>query len=335
MGLRTYVISRLLTAIIMIFLLLTMVFFLLRTLPGDPAVAMLPPEAPPEAIEKVRKELGLNNPLYVQYFDYLNGILRGDLGRSWYTYRPVIKEVLYALPATVELSICGMIIGIALGIAFGIISALSRGRLPDHIIRVFTLSYYAMPIFWFGLMLQMLFGIYLGVTPTQGRIGVGLTPTRITGLLVLDSILAGDIRALASTLYHLLLPATILGVYISVTIGRITRGELINVLREDYIVTARAKGLSEMEIVYKHALRNALLPVLTVMGLQFATLLGGLIITETVFNFSGMGRLLMIALNSRDFPLMQGVLVFSSIWVGVATVLVDIAYSLIDPRIRH
>jgi len=335
MGLLTYAISRIVTAIIMIFLLFSMVFVILHILPGDPAVAMLPEQAPPEAIEKLREELGLNKPLYVQYFDYLHRILRGDLGVSWYTHRPVINEILYALPATVELSILGMTIGVALGIAFGIISSLKRGKLPDHIIRVFTLIYYSMPIFWLGPMFQLVFGLYIGVAPIQGRISTGLIPTRITGLLVLDSVLAGDIRALVSTLHHLLLPAVILGIYLGTTIGRITRGELINVLREDYIVTARAKGLTEKEIVYSHALRNALLPVLTVIGLQFATLLGGLIILETVFNFPGMGSLLIISLNSRDFPLLQGVLVFSSIWVGTITILVDIVYSLIDPRIKR
>ena len=334
-SLRVYVITRVLAAIPMIFILLTIVFVIMRILPGDPVAVIVGTKAPPEVIETLRKQLGLDKPLIVQYAEYLWRLLHGDLGRSMiWGRRPVIAEIMDRFPATVELSVFSFIISVIIGVITGTIAARRFGGLADHALRFYGIITYSLFIPWFGMILQLIFAVYLGWLPVGGRIDVYMEPKHITGLYVLDSILTLNIPSLISALRHLVLPSITLGVYLSGIFTRIVRSNMIDVLRRDFIRAVRARGVPERIVIFKHALKNAFIPVLTMMGLQFALLLAGAVLTETTFSWPGMGTFLVERILYRDFVTVQGAIVFIAVLIIIVGLVVDLAYAYLDPRIR-
>jgi len=303
---------------------------------GDPVSAILGGHAPAEQIERIKEQLGLNKPLYVQYLEYLWQLLHGNLGRSLiWGRRPVLVEILEHFPATLELSISAFIVSILIGIFTGVHSARKYNKPTDHILRLYGIVTYALFIPWVGLILQLIFGVYLGWLPTSGRIDTLMEPKHITGLYVLDSILTLNIPSLISAIRHLILPSITLGIYLSGIYTRLTRSNMLEVLRKDFITAAKARGLPEGTVIYKHALKNAFIPILTMMGLQFALLLAGAILTETTFSWPGMGTFLAERIFYRDYPTVQGTIVFFAILVVTVSLIIDILYAYIDPRIRY
>ncbi|MGQ9630616.1 MAG: ABC transporter permease [bacterium] len=333
-----YIATRLVVAIPMIFVLLTIVFLILRVMPGDPVLSMLGGRnVPQELIEKYRVKLGLNKPLYVQYVEYILNIARGNFGTSSRTGEPVLRDILKRFPATFELAFFSMIIAIVIGLLTGTFASTHSDRAADHGLRVFNVGTFATPIFWLGLMLQIIFGVKLGWLPVGGRLDpiVGASFKPITRFYILDSILKGDVNLLVDTLKHLILPSLTLGVVLSGLIGRITRSNMLEILNKHYISTARSKGLPERSVTYRHALRNALIPIVTVMGLQFAILLAGAILTETTFSWPGLARYLLQSIDARDFNAIQGTIVFIAILISTINLIVDVIYSVLDPRIKY
>lgn len=334
-SLRVYIIRRILLAIPMILILLSVVFVIMRVA-GDPVSATVGLHAPPAQIERLKERLGLNKPLYFQFSDYIWQLLHGNLGRSMiWGERPVLTEILEHLPATLELSISAFILSLLIGIFTGVYSARKHKKLGDHAFRLYGIITYALFIPWIGLMLQLVFGVYLGWLPISGRIDTGMAPQTITGLYVLDSILTLNIHSLVSSVRHLVLPSVTLGMYLSGIFTRLTRSNMLEVLGKDYIRAARARGLSERTVIYKHALKNAFIPILTMMGLQFAALLGGAVLTETTFSWMGMGRFLFERISYRDFTAVQGTIVFFALSIVIISLMVDVIYVYIDPRIRY
>jgi len=333
-SLRAYIIRRILFAIPMVFILLSIVFVVMRVA-GDPVRVTVGLHAPPEQIEQIKERLGLNKPLSIQFFDYLWQLLHGNLGQSLYTRRAVSLEILDKFPATLELSICSFTLSVLIGIFTGVYSARRYNKPADHALRLYGIVTYALFIPWIGLILQLIFGVYLGWLPTFGRIDTLMEPHTITGLYVLDSILTLNLPSLVSSIRHLVLPSVTLGIYISGIFTRLTRSNMLEVLRKDFITAARARGLSETTVVYKHALKNAFIPILTMMGLQFAMLLAGAVLTETTFSWPGMGTFLFERIGLRDFTTVQGTIVFFALLVIAISLVIDIIYVYIDPRIRY
>ena len=334
-SLRVYIVRRVILAIPMILLLLSIVFLIMRVA-GDPVSAILGGHAPQEQIEQIREQLGLNRPLFIQFGDYLWQLLHGNLGQSLiWGQRPVLAEIWDRFPATLELSIYAFLISIAIGIFTGTIAATRRGKSVDHVFRLYGIITYSLFIPWIGIMLQLVFGVYLGLLPIGGRIGTLMEPKTVTGLYLLDSLLTFDLDSLVSALKHLILPTVTLGVYLSGIFTRLTRTNLMEVLEKDFIKAARARGLSEKIVIYKHGLKNAFIPILTMMGLQFALLLVGAVLTEITFSWPGMGTLLFERVTYRDFTTVQGIIVFFALIVVTVNLMVDIIYAYIDPRIRY
>jgi peptide/nickel transport system permease protein len=342
MTLRTYIVSRILLTIPMIFILLTTVFLIMRVLPGDPVLLHFEKIENPAAMEAMRIRLGLDKPLLFQYFDYLIGVFRGDLGISMQDYSSVGQQIFSAFPATLELAICSMLIAILIGLFLGVESSKSYNTPKDHIIRVFGIVTYAIPVFFLGMIFQMIFGVGLHWLPVGGRTYSGMEPTGLivggfhfsTGLYTIDSILEGNIVKLATSLKYLLLPSLTLGLVLSGIFIRLTRSNMFETLRLDFVTAAKARGLKESTVTYRYALRNAFLPVLTMMGLQFALLLGGAVLTETTFSWPGLGRYLIDRINFRDYTAIQGVVVVFGILVALVSLIVDLLYAYLDPRIR-
>lgn len=335
-SLRAYIITRALLTIPMILILLTLVFLVLRVMPGDPAAAMLGAQAPPETVARVREQLGLNDPLPLQYWHYLSRLVRGDFGTSMVqARRPIATEIKEKFPATLELTVFAMTLIILIGVFSGAFAAHRRRSTADYSLRLFGITAYSIPIFWLGMLLQLLFGVYLKLLPVYGRIGVGMRPERMTGLFVVDSILTRNWASLQSALVHLVLPSVTLAVVLSGIFIRLTRANMLDVLHQDFITAARARGLSERKVVYQHALKNAFIPILTMMGLQFALLLAGAVLTETTFSWPGMGRYLVERIGLRDFPAIQGSVVFFAFLVAAISLVVDVIYAYLDPRIRY
>lgn len=329
-----YIIRRFLTIIPVLLGVSILVFGFLRLIPGDPAQVMLGERATPENIARVREQLGLTKPLHEQYLIFIGNALRGDLGRSVLRGEPVTQEIIRRFPATIELALSAILVAILVGIPAGIISAVRRGSLLDAASMLLALTGVSMPIFWLGLMLILLFSVVLSLLPTGGRLDAGTNFVPITNLLLLDSVLRGDVGILVQTLKHLALPAVALGSIPMAIIARMTRSSMLEVLSQDYIRTAHAKGLKERAVIINHALRNAWLPVITVVGLQVGRLLSGAILTETVFSWPGIGRWLIDAIYARDYPIVQGVTLFiAMVFVGV-NLLVDILYAWVDPRVK-
>ncbi|MCC7068947.1 MAG: ABC transporter permease subunit [Burkholderiales bacterium] len=311
-------------------------FFLIRLVPGDPIETL----AGERGIDAARhaallKEHGLDRPLAVQYTLYIGRVLHGDLGKSMITQAPVLSEFKSLFPATVELALCAILFALLLGIPAGIIAAVKRNSIFDHGVMGVSLTGYSMPIFWWGLLLILLFSVKLDLTPVSGRLDVKYFVEPVSGFLLIDSIMAGDKDAFRSALSHLILPAIVLGTVPLAVIARMTRSAMLEVLGEDYIRTARATGLSQFRIVSLHALRNALIPVVTVIGLQVGVLFTGAILTETIFSWPGVGKWLIEAISRRDYPVLQGGVLLIGTMVMVVNLLVDLTYGIINPRIRH
>jgi len=329
-----YIAVRFLMSIPMLLIMLTLVFFLVRLAPGDPVESVIGAYAPAGVVEKVREELGLNRPILVQYFSYLGSICRLDFGVSLITGEPVINSIKAFFPATLELSLAAALLAIVLGTLLGLLMAIKQNSLIDLILHMFSVLTYAVPVFWSGMLFQLLFGVFTGWLPTATRIA-GEVPHHITGLYVVDSILTGNWNALKSSLSHLVLPAFTLSLGMMGLFARIVRVNVIETLGTDYVRTARAKGLSNFQVVFKHALRNAAIPVLTVMGMQFALLLGGSVLTETTFAWPGLGRYLAMSVGDRDYFAVQGVVAFFAVFVALISVLIDVACAFVNPQIRY
>jgi dipeptide transport system permease protein len=312
-------------------------FILIRLVPGDPIEVRTGERGiSPERHAQMLHDWGLDRPLPVQFFSYIGNVLRGDLEKSLRTQRPVLDEFLELFPATLELAICAAIFAIVLGLPAGIIAAVRRNTIFDHGVMAASLAGYSMPIFWWGPMLILaLSPIGLGLTPVSGRIGAEFVVERTTGLLLVDSLIIGDYDAFWSALHYLILPTIVLGTIPLAVVARMTRSSMMEVLGEDYVRTARAKGLSGLRVISVHALRNALIPVVTVIGLQVGTLMGGAILTERVFSWPGVGTWLLGAINQRDYPALQGGVLMVATLVIIANLSVDLVYGLLNPRIRH
>ena len=313
-----------------------LVFALIRLLPGDPVEALSGERGmTTERYERLIHEFGLDRPLPVQYADYLWKAVHGDLGFSTITHEPVFKEFITLFPATIELSICAMLLALLIGLPAGIIAAVKRNSVWDYSVMGASLTGFSMPIFWWGLLLILTFSVWLGWTPVSGRIAIQFDIPPVTGFMLIDSLLSSDKGAFKSALSHLILPSIALGTIPLAVIARMTRSSMLEVLREDYVRTARAKGASAFRVVGIHALRNALIPVITTVGLQVGTLLAGAILTETIFSWPGIGKWLVEAIHRRDYPAVQGgILLSATVIIGV-NLIVDVLYGVINPRIRH
>ena len=311
-------------------------FTFVRLLPGDPILAMAGEHGvTPERYELLREAFGYNLPIWQQYLNYLGQVMTGDFGVSIATKRPVLTEFATLFPATLELSLLAMIFAVALGVPGGVFAAVRRGSWFDQLTMGVALTGYSMPIFWWGLLLIIFFSGYLGWTPVSGRIGLQHFFRPITGFMTIDSLLYGNWDAFISALRHMILPTIALGTIPLAVIARQTRSAMLEVLSEDYVRTARAKGLSSFRVVNVHALRNALIPVVTTIGLQIGVLLAGAILTETIFSWPGIGKWMVDSVYKRDYPVIQGGLLIIAGIVMLVNLSVDLLYGLINPRIRH
>lgn len=410
MGLRSYIVTRILLTVPMIMLLLSIVFLIIRVMPGDPVLLHFEKKASEEAMEAMRHNLGLDKPLHIQYFEYLAGLLHGDLGKSMQDFSPVSDQIFSAFPATLELAICSTLVAVTIGILLGVRASQSYNSLQDHSIRAFGIVVYAIPIFFLGMIFQLVFAIDLRWLPANGRFPPFLTePSGLTlhlsepvggfvqvfmwsflagfalwaicfvalkkkhvkfwlkgflisllallagwiiyaclawhfmcvgvlhistGLFTTDSLIEGSPLKFVESLRYLFLPSLTLGLVLSGVFVRLTRSNMLETLRLDFVTAAKARGLKETAVVYGYALRNAFLPILTMMGLQFATLLGGAILTETTFSWPGLGRYLVDRINFRDYTAIQGAVVYFALIVAAVNLVVDILYAYLDPRIR-
>ena len=311
-------------------------FALIRMIPGDPVEVMMGERrVDPELHAQAMERLGLNKPLYLQYIDYIGRLAQGDLGESLRTRTSVWKEFTTLFPATLELAIAALVIAGTLGVLAGVIAALKRGSLFDHGVMGISLVGYSMPIFWWGLILIMFFSVGLGWTPVSGRIDLLYDVQPVTGFMLIDTLLSDEEGAFLDALHHMILPAIVLATIPLAVIARMTRSAMLEVLREDYVRTARAKGLSPNRVVFVHGLRNALIPVLTVFGLQIGTLLAGAVLTETIFSWPGIGKWLIESIGARDYPVVQNGILLVACLVILVNFTVDILYGLANPRIRH
>jgi len=309
-----YVIRRILWMTPTLWVLVTFVFFAMHVLPGDPAIAILGEYASAESLENLREELDLNRPLYIQYLSFLGGLVRGDLGTSLSNNKPVSWLILSVLPYSIILSLSAILISIIIGIPIGILSALKRNKLIDYIARIVALLGFSTPTFYLGILLLLLFSLKLDLFPVIG---------------------AGELDDIGSTLHHLILPAFAMGFVNAAIVMRMTRSAVLDILKEDYIQTARSKGLHERKIIYKHALRNALIPVIAVIGVYVGVTLGSAVLTEIVFNRPGIGKLLVGGVYDRDYPVIQGTLVVFAVFIAFINLITDLSYGITDPRIRY
>mgnify|MGYP000665649554 FL=1 len=316
--------------------LLAVTFFIGRVIPVDPALAIAGDRAPEHVLQRVREELGLNLPIYQQFGRYVGRAVQGDFGNSVLTSNPVFDDIKKTFPATLELATCGILIGAGLGVPLGVWAAVRRGGAADHAVRVMGLVGYSVPIFWLGLMALVLFYAKLGWVGGPGRIDVEyeFTVTRVSGIMLLDTAMAGQWEAFRNALSHLVLPAALLGYFSLAYISRMTRSFMLTELAAEYIVAARAKGLSETRIIWRHALRNAMVPLVTVIALSYAGLLEGSVLTETVFAWPGLGLYITNSLQNADMnAVLGGTIVVGSIFIGL-NLLSDLLYTLLDPRTR-
>jgi len=330
----SYIIKRLIWTIPTLFGVTLMVFSMVHLSPGDPAVAILGDKANAQSVQELRAQMGLDKPLYTQYFIYMSNIAKGDFGKSATSYEPVLEEFLDRFPATIELASLAMIIATILGVLAGIVSAVKRYSIFDYTSMFAALAGVSMPVFWLGLILIYFFAVKLGVLPVSGRLGYEFDIEHITGLYLVDSLLVKDYEAFWDALRHLILPAIALGTIPMAIIARMTRSSMIEVMKEEYIKTARAKGCSRFQVVAIHALRNALMPVVTIIGLMFGSLFAGSILTETTFSWPGIGKWLVNAVYQRDFPVIQSAtLIIATVFIAINLV-VDLLYAVINPKIR-
>lgn len=330
-----YIIKRLLMLIPVLIGVSIIVFVIMRVFSPDPAPIVLGQHATAETANAWREANGLNNPVYVQYLDFVKGVFTGDMGNSYYTNTPVAKEILARFPATIELAVAAIVLASVFGIIIGVISAVKKNSLFDSAGMVTALLGVSMPIFWLGIILIIIFSGTLHVLPSGGRIDPLLQPETITGFYLIDSLITGNTRAFADAFAHLILPACALGMYSMAIIARMTRSSMLDTLEQDYIRTARAKGITEGEVIRKHALRNALIPIVTVIGLQLGSLLGGAVLTETVFSWPGIGSYTVNSILKSDFPVVQGVVMLVAITFVIINLAVDVIYAFLDPRIKY
>jgi peptide/nickel transport system permease protein len=336
-ALQYYVFSRVLLAPLMVWTITTVVFLLLRATPGDPVDAILGPRAPEEQKALVRQQLGLGDPIWVQYLRYLGDLLSLNLGTSLSSRGQAVWDIIRDFfPATAELAVFSMAIALFIGVGVGILSA-SRPNTPlDAAGRIFGIITYSVPLFWVGMLFQLVFSVQLGWFPLSTRFPLSiLPPNGPTGLYTVDSLLSGDLEAFGMSLYYLALPCFSLGLVLSGIFERIVRVNLKQTLKADYVEAARARGIPERRVLLFHALRNALIPVVTVLGLTLAAMLGGAVLTEVTFSWPGLGNRLYEAISARDYPTVQGIIVFFAVIVVVASIAIDIINALIDPRIRY
>lgn len=331
-----YILSRTLLMIPTFLGIVFLTFILIRLVPGDPVEVRLGERSiSPERHTDILHQMGLDKSLPAQFWDYISGILHGNFGTSFSTGQPVLTEFLTLFPATIELTLCAVLIGIFVGVPVGVWAASRRGTIVDHGLMITSLTGYSMPIFWWGLLLILTFSVNLQWTPVSGRLGANFFVDHITGFMLIDTLLSDEKGAFKSALSHLILPSIVLGTLPLAVIARMTRSAMLEVLGQDYVRTAYAKGLSDLRVVGLHALRNALIPVITVIGLQVGILLGGAIITETIFSWPGIGKWLIEAIARRDYPILQGgVLIVASLIIFV-NLMVDLLYGMLNPRIRH
>lgn len=311
-------------------------FSLIHLIPGDP-IELLAGERgiTPERHAEMRAVMGFDRPLWEQYLSYLGKAVQGDLGNSIKTKQPVLDEFLTLFPATVELSFFAILFAVVIGLPAGMIAAVKRGTYLDHTVMGASLTGYSMPVFWWALLLILMFSITLGWTPVSGRMSVIYYVEPVTGFMLIDTLLAGDFDAFKSAAHHLILPSIALGTIPLAVIARMTRSSMLEVIQEDYIKAARAKGLSPMRVTFVHSLRNALIPVITVIGLQVGVLFAGAILTETIFSWPGVGKWLIDAISQRDYPAVQGGILLVAVVIMMVNLIVDLVYGLINPRIRH
>ncbi|GGE45658.1 peptide ABC transporter permease [Agaricicola taiwanensis] len=311
-----FFVRRLLLAIPTLFVMLTAIFVLVRLVPGDAASVILGDQASAESLAALRERLGLDQPLHIQYFSFLGDVLTGDFGQSLSSGRSVIQEVLLVLPFTIELTVAAIIIGIAFGLPLGIAAALSRNGWVDYVSRVVSLVGLSFPAFVSGILMLIVFAIHLGWFPVLGTV-------------------SGGNGGFAARMQALALPALNLGIIMTAYVMRVTRAAMLGVLTEDYIRTARAKGVAPRQLVMTHALRNSLIPIITVVGLYFGTLIGNSVLTEIIFNRPGLGKLILGALNARDYTLLQGLMIIFAVCVIIVNTLTDMTYGLVDPRVKY
>lgn len=331
----SYIGRRLLQLIPVLLGMTFIVFLIIRAIPGDPAQVILGQQATAEAVKALRESLGLDNPWYVQYFQYLGDLIRGDLGTSMRTREAISAEIWPYLAATIELAFCAMVLAIVIGVNAGIISAWFQNSWFDYAAMILALIGVSMPIFWLGLMFQWGFSIQLDWLPTSGREDARNPVEPITHLYLIDTLVQGRFDQFGDVVKHLILPALALATIPMAIIARMTRSSMLEVMRADYIRTARAKGQKTFLVVYKHALKNAIIPVLTVIGLQTGLLLGGAILTETIFSWPGVGRYIYDAIGFRDYPVIQaGILIIAFLFILI-NLIVDILYSFVDKRIKY
>ncbi len=334
---RAAAVGRFLVVIALTYLgLLAVTFFIGRVIPVDPALAIVGDRAPEHVVQRVREELGLNQPLPTQFVRYVGKALQGDFGNSVLTSNPVWDDVKKTFPATLELATCGILIGAGIGVPLGVWAAVRRGGAADHAVRIMGLVGYSVPIFWLGLMALVLFYAKLGWVGGPGRIDVAYeySVERVSGLLLLDAAMAGEWEAFRNALSHLVLPASLLGYFSLAYISRMTRSFMLNELAQEYIVAARAKGLSEARIIWRHALRNAMVPLVTVIALSYAGLLEGSVLTETVFAWPGLGLYITNSLQNADMnAVLGGTIVVGTVFIAL-NLLSDLLYRLLDPRTR-
>ncbi|MDH5020605.1 ABC transporter permease [Halobacterium rubrum] len=347
MASKRFILKRLLLLVPVLLGVATFVFVILHLASGDPARVILGQRAPQEQVIQLRQELGLNDPLYIQYGRFLVDAAQFDFGESYViaqgnSVRSVLAD---KIPVTLELALYGQVVGILLGIPLGVISAVKQDTLTDHLGRVGALSGISVPIYWSGPMLILAFSTYLSIFPASGRIGSTIfldnhwtllgMQLPLTGMVTVDTLLLGEFGAWTSAVTHLFLPAMTIGIYSMALISRMMRSSMLEVVRQDYMRTARAKGQGSKITIMKHGFRNALIPVITVIGIQFGSLLGGAVLTETVFGIGGIGTMLVSAIQSNDFPLVQGTVLTFALLFTLVNLLVDITYSYLDPRIQQ
>lgn len=337
-SLRRYILVRIALTVPMVFILGTLVFLVLRIVPGDPVTSNLGPKGTPALREAMIRELGLDQPLIVQYGNFLWDIVTLDFGNALTSgQRPIVDELGERLPATLELVIPAVLLAFAIGIIPGTYAAVKRRKPADYTLRMYSVIVYSMPIFWLGQLLQLFFGVQLGWFPVAGRIDAitGTTLDRTTNILTLDALITGNWSALGSAIEHLVLPVFTLGLILSGVFLRLTRINVMETLQQDYVTASRARGIRERVVVYKHALKNAMIPVITLIGLQVAILLAGAVLTESVFSWPGMGRYLVNRIALRDYTAVQSVITMFALLVALVSLAVDIVYSLLDPRVRY
>ncbi|MBW1993705.1 MAG: ABC transporter permease [Deltaproteobacteria bacterium] len=333
---KQYILKRFFFMALSLFGLMTITFIISRVAPGDPAALAAGPDASHDMVEVIRKEFGLDKPVIVQYFNYIKGLLQGDLGRSIRTRRLVIDDLIRFFPATSDLTVFSLFLAVILGVPSGVLCAVYRDRFPDHAARIFSVSGLAMPMFWLALMLQLVFALRFDVLPVGGRIDMlSELPPKITHLYLLDSIITGKWSIFWDALKHIMLPAVVLCFPALASIIRVNRADMIEVLNKDYIINARAQGISKFRIISQYALKNAMIPTMTMIGLRYGWMLGGTILVETVFDWPGIGLYAVQSAVSSDFQPIMGATLLIGLNFMVANLIVDLVYGVLDPRVRY